>query len=111
MKIVYINSLRVATQSRECKEKSSGIVGLKQVSYTRSMCLAVPALVKRIEGSMADAELGGVMTTVNVLFTPDVQVGDYVIMHAGYAISVMDAAEAEATFELLEKVTGTDAEQ
>lgn len=60
---------------------------------------------------MADAELGGVVTTVNVLFTPEVKVGDYVIMHAGYALSVMDSAEAQATFELLEQVMGTDAEE
>ncbi len=60
---------------------------------------------------MADAELGGVMTQVSVLFTPEAKVGDYVIMHAGYAISVMDSAEAEATFELLRKVTETDEEQ
>ncbi len=76
-----------------------------------SMCLAVPALIKKIDGSMADAELGGVMTRVSVLFTPEAKVGDYVVMHAGYAISVMDSAEAEATFELLRKVTETDAEQ
>ncbi len=59
---------------------------------------------------MADAELGGVMTRVNILFTPDVKVGDYVVMHAGYAISVMDDAEAEAAFDLLNQVTGQDAE-
>lgn len=74
------------------------------------MCLAVPALITGIDGSMADAELGGVMTRVNILFTPDVKVGDYVVMHAGYAISVMDDAEAEAAFDLLNQVTGQDAE-
>ncbi len=99
-------------QSLGCKEKCGGIVRPGQVSYTIfSMCLAVPALIKRIDGSMADAELGDVMTRVSVLFTPEAKVGDYVIMHAGYAISVMDGAEAEATFELLRKVTETDAEQ
>lgn len=59
---------------------------------------------------MADAELGGVMTRINILFTPDVKVGEYVIMHAGYAISIMDDAEAEAVFDLLNQVAGQDAE-
>jgi hydrogenase expression/formation protein HypC len=73
------------------------------------MCLAVPALIKTIDGAMAEAELGNVMTRVSILLTPDVREGDYVIMHAGYAIQILDAEEAEAIFELLEKVTGTDA--
>ena len=75
------------------------------------MCLAVPALITKIDGTMADAELAGNMTQVNVLFTPNVQVGDYVIMHAGYAISVMDSAEAAETFELLEEMAGLDADE
>ena len=74
------------------------------------MCLAVPALITRIDGAMADAELAGNMTRVNILFTPGVKVGDYVIMHAGYAISVMDSAEAEETFRLLEEMAGLDAD-
>jgi hydrogenase maturation factor len=40
-----------------------------------------------------------------------VRVGDYVIMHAGYAISVMNSAEAEETFQLLEEMAGLDAEE
>jgi hydrogenase expression/formation protein HypC len=75
------------------------------------MCLAVPALITKIDGVMADAELAGNMTTVNILFTPEVKVGDYVIMHAGYAISVMNSAEAEETFQLLEEMAGLDAEE
>ncbi|MGD0230562.1 MAG: HypC/HybG/HupF family hydrogenase formation chaperone [Syntrophorhabdales bacterium] len=75
------------------------------------MCLAVPALITKIDGVMADAELAGNETRVNILFTPNVRVGDYVIMHAGYAISVMDSAEAEETFELLEEMAELDAEE
>ena len=48
---------------------------------------------------------------VNILFTPEVKVGDYVMMHAGYAISVMGSAEAEETFKLLEEMAGLDAEE
>ncbi len=73
------------------------------------MCLAVPALVRQIHGSLAEVELGGVLTEVSVLFTPEVQIGDYVVMHAGYAISVLDAAQAEETLELLRQIAEHDA--
>ncbi len=57
---------------------------------------------------MAEAELGGITKQVSVLFTPDVKIGDYVVMHAGYAINILDQQEAEATFRLLEEVMGSD---
>ena len=75
------------------------------------MCLAVPALITRIDGVMAEAELAGNETSVNVLFTPDVKVGDYVMMHAGYAISILSSSEAQETFDLLEEMAGLDAEE
>lgn len=59
---------------------------------------------------MAEAELGGITKQVSVLFTPDVKIGDYVVMHAGYAINILDEQEAEATFRLLEAVMGGDAD-
>lgn len=59
---------------------------------------------------MAEAELGGITKQVSVIFTPEVKIGDYVVMHAGYAISIMDEQEAEATFRLLEEVMDSDAD-
>jgi len=75
------------------------------------MCLAVPALVTKIEDTMAEVELGDVVTRVNVLFTPGVKVGDYVVMHAGYAISVLDVKEAEETLQLLEQIAESNADE
>lgn len=83
-----------------------------ELSYTMvPMCLAVPALITRIDGVMAEADLAGNETSVNVLFTPDVKVGDYVMMHAGYAMSIMSSSEAQETFDLLEEMAGLDAEE
>jgi hydrogenase expression/formation protein HypC len=65
------------------------------------MCLAVPALIKAIERTNAQVDLGGVERVVSLLFTPDVRVGDYVLVHTGFAISVVDEAEAQATLLLL----------
>jgi len=73
------------------------------------MCLAVPALITGIRETLAEADLGGVTTLVSLLFTPEAKVGDYVVMHAGYAISVLDPQEAEATLELLRYMAQADA--
>jgi hydrogenase expression/formation protein HypC len=73
------------------------------------MCLAIPVRVKEIRGSMAEVELGGVITEVSVLFTPEAEVGDYVVMHAGYAISVLDTEQAEETLELFRQIAEHDA--
>jgi hydrogenase expression/formation protein HypC len=74
------------------------------------MCLAVPALITKIEETMAEVDLGGVATRVSVLLTPEAKVGDYVIMHAGYALSVLSTEEAEETLRLIEQIAETDAD-
>ena len=75
------------------------------------MCLAVPALITKIEETMAEVYLGGVTTRVSVLLTPEAQICDYVIMHAGYALSVLDTEEAEETLRLLDQIAETDADE
>ena len=72
------------------------------------MCLAIPALVKSIDGTQADVEIGGVSRRVSLWLTPDVKVGDYVLLHTGYAISVIDEAEARETLGLLEILANAD---
>lgn len=65
------------------------------------MCLGVPGVVKNIEGMEAQVELGGVSRTVSLIMTPEAQVGDYVLVHTGFAISVIDEEEAQETLRLL----------
>jgi hydrogenase expression/formation protein HypC len=86
----------------------SGCIPAAAHVYYLAMCLAVPALITKIEGTVAEADLGGNTLDVNILFTPEVQVGDYVILHAGYALSVMDRKDAEETLELLEQIAESD---
>ena len=71
------------------------------------MCLAVPAEVKSIEGTTAKVDFGGVMREVNVSLVT-AQVGDYVIVHAGYAIEVLDREEAEKTLQLFRELLAQD---
>lgn len=64
------------------------------------MCLAVPLRVQRIEGTLAQVELGGVTRTVSLVLTPEAKEGDYVLVHTGFAISVLDEREAQETLAL-----------
>jgi len=77
------------------------------------MCLAVPLCVKRIEGLMAEVELSGVLRQVSLMLTPEAKVGDYVLVHTGFAISVIDEQEAQATLSLLKELeeAGRQAEE
>ena len=65
------------------------------------MCLAIPALVlTRLENEDAIIDAGGVEKRVSLALVPDAAAGDYVIVHAGYAISRLDPAEALHTLAL-----------
>jgi hydrogenase expression/formation protein HypC len=69
------------------------------------MCLAIPALIKSIDGYQAEADIEGVTRQVSLQLTPEARVGDYVLLHTGYAISVIDPAEAEETLKLLKELS------
>jgi len=65
------------------------------------MCLAIPAKVIRLcDDGMADIELDGVVKDVSLDLVDGIQVGDYVIVHVGYALSKLDTVEAERTLAL-----------
>ncbi len=70
------------------------------------MCLAVPgeilSLNERNGSRIARVQFGGITREVSLDFMPEATVGDYVMVHVGFAISRVDAAEAERTYRLLE---------
>ncbi len=68
------------------------------------MCLAIPVKVISIEGDEAVTDIGGVKREVSIALTPEVKVGDYVLLHTGYAIGVVDEFEAKETLKLLEEI-------
>ncbi len=72
------------------------------------MCLGVPGRVIEIADEnglarMGKVDFGGVIREVCLTYTPEAQVGDYVIVHAGFAISRLDEEEAQETLTLLEE--------
>jgi len=68
------------------------------------MCLALPVKVLQVglgaDGQSALVDLGGIQKEISVELLDDVQVGDYVILHVGYALSKLDPEEAERTLAL-----------
>jgi hydrogenase expression/formation protein HypC len=65
------------------------------------MCLALPVrVVALLDLEMATIDLGGIRKKISIVLVPEVQLGDYVIVHVGYAIGMLDPEEAEATLRL-----------
>ena len=69
------------------------------------MCLAIPALIKSIDGHQAIVDVDGVTREVSLQLTPEAKVGDYVLLHTGYAINIIDADEADETLKLLREIS------
>jgi len=68
------------------------------------MCLAIPAKVVEAQGDVAKVDFGeGVLREVNVTLV-DAQIGEYVLVHAGYAIQVIDRKAAEETLQLWDEI-------
>ena len=72
------------------------------------MCLAVPGRILEVEETatsrLAKVEFGGITRQANLDFVPEANVGDYVIVHVGFAISRVEEEEALRTFEILERM-------
>ncbi len=73
------------------------------------MCLAIPARIEELAaGDNAIVDLGGVRKEISLALVDDVAVGDYVIVHVGYALQKLDREEAERTLELFAEMGQLD---
>jgi len=68
------------------------------------MCLAIPALIKSIKNQEANVDMGGITRRISLRLTPQAKVGDYVIVHTGYAINILDQHEAQETLKLFQQL-------
>ncbi|MBI4726416.1 HypC/HybG/HupF family hydrogenase formation chaperone [candidate division TA06 bacterium] len=66
------------------------------------MCLAIPAKIEAIEGNKAEVDIRGLKRKIGLQLLPDATVGEFVLIHAGFAIQRIDLQEAEETYKLLE---------
>ncbi|HBF42275.1 MAG TPA: HypC/HybG/HupF family hydrogenase formation chaperone [Desulfobacteraceae bacterium] len=65
------------------------------------MCLAIPSRIEKIENNMATIDVDGVKREASLLLLDDAKVGDYVMVHAGFAINKIDESVAMETLEIL----------
>ena len=70
------------------------------------MCLAVPAKVLEITGSVARVAVGGVERDASLMLLPEAKLGDYVLVHAGLAMQIVEEKDAEETYALLAEMKG-----
>jgi len=73
------------------------------------MCLAVPGKIVSIEGTdpifrCGKVNFGGIVKQINLAYVPEAKIGDYVLVHVGFAISTVDEAEAQQVFEYLRQM-------
>lgn len=74
------------------------------------MCLAIPMRITAIADQMATIEVGGLSQQASLLLVPEAAVGDYVLVHAGCAITVLDEDEAQETFALFAEIEEFEAQ-
>jgi len=68
------------------------------------MCLSIPAKVKSIDGEMAIVSMGGTEYNASLQMIEDVKVGDYILLHTGFAIQKIDEEEAKEIFKLFDEL-------
>jgi hydrogenase expression/formation protein HypC len=68
------------------------------------MCLGIPMKIKSIHGEFAEVETGRLQRTINIQMLSSIKVGDYVIVHAGFAIQKVDPKRAKETLRLINEI-------
>lgn len=82
---------------------------LRSIQKRAFMCLAVPGEIVSLESNgHALVDMSGVRRDISIRLTPGAQIGDYVLIHAGFAIQIIDATEADETLRLIDELTGSD---
>jgi hydrogenase expression/formation protein HypC len=74
------------------------------------MCLAIPMRITELDGATARVEAGGLSYAANVSLLPGIAAGDYVLVHAGFAIQKLDREDAEERLRLFALWAGEDGE-
>lgn len=73
------------------------------------MCLAIPMRLRERDELSGVVELDGVQRTISLMLLPEAEMGEYVLVHAGYAIATIDEDEAQQTLELLRQLADAEA--
>ena len=71
------------------------------------MCLSIPARIISINGSMAEVDAGGAVFKAGLHIIENAKVGDYILLHAGFAIQIISEKEAAETLKILEEMNNS----
>jgi len=69
------------------------------------MCLAIPVKISKITGTIAEVDMAGVKRRADIRFLQELKPGDYILVHAGFAIEKIDEKEARETLKLIQEMT------
>ncbi len=75
------------------------------------MCLGIPVRLEKVEGNTGLVDLGGLRREIGLDLTPTARPGDYVLLHAGFAVQIIDQKSAGETLALLREMYGQDKSQ
>ncbi len=68
------------------------------------MCLAIPMKIKKLKGEFAEVESGRLIRTINIQMLPHLKLGEYVLVHAGFAIQRIDPESAKETLRMVDEI-------
>jgi hydrogenase expression/formation protein HypC len=71
------------------------------------MCLGIPGKIIEIKKNIAKVDVGGILRDISIDLCPDVSIGEYVLIHTGFAIQKVDEQEAKETLDLLREMAET----
>jgi hydrogenase expression/formation protein HypC len=71
------------------------------------MCLSIPARIISIDGTMAEVDAGGAIFKAGLHIIENAKVGDYILLHAGFAIQIISAKDAAETLRILEEMNNS----
>ena len=74
------------------------------------MCLAIPMRITATDGAAATIEADGLVQTTSLMLVPDARVGDFVLVHAGFAIAVLDSDDAAERLALFDEIVAMGAD-
>jgi len=72
------------------------------------VCLAIPGQVKEIDGDKGQVDIGGVCKEISFTFIPEVQTGDWILIHTGFGLNIISEKDALETINLLKEAYGLE---
>jgi hydrogenase expression/formation protein HypC len=98
------------------RNREAAPVAGRQAARREFVCLAIPGRIASLSGDdpimrVGRVDFGGIVKEINLALVPEARVGDFVLVHVGFALTVIDEAEAERLFEQLSEIADIEAAQ